>query len=160
MNNGIIEMYISQISECYRAVLNDLIAAGNISAVALATMINTREGTGFSKQIFSDNEKETANTQLPHNTQEFDLDHAFRISSIALHVKYTFLLVLLCNIATFYVNSNQVLSYQDVKHLYIIIGAAVIFILLFITFSLGCIYCLMKRKIEVLEKRIFVRDLP
>jgi hypothetical protein len=90
MNNGIIEMYISQISECYRAVLNDLISAGNISAVALATLINTREGAGFSKQIFSDNEKETASTQLPHNTQEVDLDHAFRISSIALHVKYTF----------------------------------------------------------------------
>jgi len=47
MNNGIIEMYIGQISECYRAVLNDLVSAGNVSAVALALMVNTRDGAGL-----------------------------------------------------------------------------------------------------------------
>ena len=37
-------MYLSQISDCYRAVINDLLAAGNASAVAMALMTNTRKG--------------------------------------------------------------------------------------------------------------------
>ena len=44
MNNGIVDMYLSQISDCYRAVINDLIAAGNASAVAMALMNNMRKG--------------------------------------------------------------------------------------------------------------------
>jgi hypothetical protein len=54
MNNGIIEMYISQMSDCYRAVLNDMIAAGNTSAVALALMVNSREGGGIAKALNTD----------------------------------------------------------------------------------------------------------
>lgn len=39
MNNGIIEMYVSQLSDCYRSVLNDIVSAGNASAVAMALKI-------------------------------------------------------------------------------------------------------------------------
>lgn len=43
---GIVEMYMIQISDCYRAVLNDIVAAGNVSAVAMALMVNTRDRAG------------------------------------------------------------------------------------------------------------------
>jgi len=45
MNNGIVEMYVAQMSECYRSVLNDIVNAGNVSATALAIMVNHRETT-------------------------------------------------------------------------------------------------------------------
>lgn len=51
MNTGIVEMYLSQISDCYRAVINDLIAAGNASAVAMALMTNARKGLEVSDII-------------------------------------------------------------------------------------------------------------
>ena len=72
MNYGIVEMYLAQISDCYRVVLNDLVAAGNASAVAMALMINTRYGAGGIKSeaelrdtpdvvyIFPENKTESA----------------------------------------------------------------------------------------------------
>lgn len=44
INYAIIEKYTAQVSDCYRSVLNDFVAAGNASAMALALMVNMRGG--------------------------------------------------------------------------------------------------------------------
>lgn len=86
MNNGIVEMYIAQISDCYRSVLNDLIAAGNTSAVALALMVNTREGNGLPKQFTEDvGVKEKNNSNLSETLTVVE-DNLSKISKEVQHV--------------------------------------------------------------------------
>ena len=90
MNNGIVEMYISQISDCYRSVLNDLITAGNVSAVALALMVNTREGNGLSKEITEDIGVREKNHSNLSETLPIVKDNFSKISNELLNVRTYF----------------------------------------------------------------------